>query len=171
MSEQWTIRLRAQPVTVGGFATASAAIEHASKHYLDPMERWEQLQPSARESIAQARQIAETHGKVSPPYYAFLATTSNAYLACVRAETEAAVRVERVSYVDLRGQKVTRIDSVTKAGVYAAFAVVPADQVSDLRTAMRQYNRKIKNPRARDYLDWAHTRLTARLGGTRFSDD
>lgn len=171
MSEQWTIRLRAQPLTVGGFATAQAAREHANKHYLDPKERWEQLQPSARESIAQAQQIAETHGKVSLPYYAFLAATSNAYLACVRAETEAAVRAERVSYVDRRGQKVTRIDTVTKAGVYAAFAVVPGDQVSDLRTAMRRYNRKIKSPRPRDYLDWAHAHLMARLGGTWFADD
>jgi hypothetical protein len=171
MSEQWTIRLRAQPVTVGGFATVQAAHKHADKHYLNPMERWEQLQPSARESIAQARQIAETHGKVSPSYYAFVATVSVAYLGCVRAETEAAVRVAQVAYVDQRGQKVSRIDTVTKTGIYAAFSVVPSDQVSDLRTAMRQYNRKIKNPRARDYLDWAHARLTARLGGTRFSDD
>jgi len=171
MSEQWTIRLRAQPVTVGGFATPQAALEHASKHYLNPTERWEQLQPSARESIAQARQIAETHGKVSPSYYTFLATIANAYVACVRAETEAAVRVELVSYVDLRRQKVTRIDTVTKVGIYAAFSVVPSDQVSDLRTAMRQYTRTIKNPRPRDYLDWAHAHLTARLRGARFSDD
>jgi hypothetical protein len=171
MSEQWTIRLRAQPVTVGGFATAQAAHKHADKHYLDPMERWEQLQPSARESIAQARQIAETHGKVSPSYNALVATASAAYLSCVRAETEAAVRVEQVAYTDDLGQRVSRIETVTKAGVYAAFSVVPSDQVSDLRTAMRQYNRKIKNPRPSDYRDWAHARLTARLAGVRFSDD
>jgi hypothetical protein len=171
MSEQWTILLRAQPVTVGGFATAQATYKHADKHYLNPTERWEQLQPSARESIAQAREIAETHGKVSPSYYAFLGAASVAYLGCVRAETEAAVRVEQVTYVDERGQKVSRIDTVTKAGIYAAFSVVPSVQVSDLRTAMRQYNRKIKNPRPSDYLDWAHARLTVRLRGARFSDD
>ncbi|HEX4417256.1 MAG TPA: hypothetical protein VH165_05115 [Kofleriaceae bacterium] len=171
MSEQWTIRLRAQPVTVGGFATVQAAHKHADKHYLNPMERWDQLQPSARESIAKARQIAETHGKVSPSYYAFVATVSVAYLGCVRAETEAAVRVEQVACMDLRGQKVSRIETVTKVGIYAAFSVIPADQVSDLRTAMRQYNRKIKNPRPSDYLDWAHAHLTARLRGARFSDD
>lgn len=171
MNEQWTILLRAQPVTVGGFATAQAAHNHADKHYLNPTEHWEQLQPSARESMAQARQIAKAHGKVSPSYYAFLASVSGAYVGCVRAETQAAVRVEQVRYMDQRGQKVSRIDTVTRAGIYAAFSVTSGDQVSDLRTAMRQYNRKIKNPRPSDYLHWAHTRLTARLGGARFSDD
>jgi hypothetical protein len=171
MSEQWTILLRAQPVTVGGFATQYAADQHADKHYLNPKERWEQLQPSARESAAQARQIAETHGKVSPSYYAFLASVSGVYVGCVRAETQAAVRVEQVRYMDQRGQKVSRIDTVTRAGIYAVFSGSSGDQVSDLRTAMRQYNRTIKNPRPRDYLHWAHTRLTARLGGARFSDD
>ena len=170
MSEQWTIRLRAQPVAVGGFANSQATREHVAKHYLDPAERWEQLQPNARESIVQAQQLAETHGKVSPPYYAFLDATAVGYLSCVRIETETAVRVERVSYVDQRGLKVQRIDAVTKLGVYAAFSVVPKGQVSDLRTAMRQYPRAIKNPRPSDYLSWAHAHLTTRLRGGRFSD-
>ena len=144
MSEQWTIRLRSQPVAVGGFSKAQSTRDHVAKHYLNPAERWEQLEPAARDSIVQARQLEETHGKVSPPYYAFLDTTALSYLSRVRAETEAAVRVEVVSYLDQRGQKVQRIDAVTKLGVYAAFSVVPNGQVSDLRTAMRQYPRTIK---------------------------
>ena len=171
MSEQWTLRLRSQPVIVGGFATAQAKRDHAQKHYLNPTERWEQLQPSARESITKARELAELHGKVSPPFYAFLDTTSVAYVGCVRAETETAVRVEQVAYVDQRRQRVQRIDVVTKSGVYAVFSAVPRDQVSDLRTAMRLYSRAIKNPRPIDYLNLAHARLSARLRGARFSDD
>ena len=171
MSEPWTIRLRSQPVAVGGFAKSQSTRDHVAKHYLNPTERWEQLQASARESIAQARQIAETHGRVSPPYYAFLDTTSVGYLACVRTQTEAAVRVEQVAYIDQRGQKVQRIEAVSKLGVYAAFSVVPHDQVSELRTAMRQCRRTIKNPRPSDYLSWAHEHLTARLRGARFTDD
>ena len=171
MSEQWTIRLRSQPFAVGGFAKSQATRDHVAKHYLNPLERWDQLELSVRASIVQGRQIVETHGKVSPPYYAFLDSASVGYLGCVRAETEAAVRVEQVTYLDRRGQKVHRIDAVTKLGVYAVFSVVPHDQVSDLRTAMRQYHRTIKNPRPSDYLSWAHEHLTARLQGARFADD
>jgi hypothetical protein len=171
MSEQWTIRLRSQPVLVSGFDTSQAAREHVAKHYLDPKERWEQLQPKTRESIAQAQQVAGTHGKVSEPFFALLDATAVVYLVCVRAETETAVRVEQITYVDQRGQRVQRIDTVTKSGVYAAFSVVPRNEVSDLRTAMRQYHRTIKNPRPGDYLNWAHARLSARLSGARFSDD
>lgn len=171
MSERWIIRLRSQPVTVGGFATVPATRDHAHKHYLNPTERWQQLQPNARESITKAREIAEVHGKVSPSFYAFLDATSVAYLECVRAETEVAVRVESVAFVDQRGQRVQRIDTVTKSGVYAVFSAVPHDQVSDLRTAMRLYRREIKNPRPLDFLNAAHARLSARLRGARFSDD
>jgi hypothetical protein len=171
MSEAWTIRLRSQPVAVSGFARSQATRDHVAKHYLNPTERWEQLQSIAREAMIQARQIAEAHGKVSPRYYAFLDTISVGYLACVRSETEAAVRVEQVAYVDQRGQRVQRINAVTKLGVYAVFSVVRHDQVSDLRTAMRQYRRTIKNPRPSDYLSWAHEHLTARLRGARFTDD
>jgi len=171
MSEQWTIRLRSQPFAVSGFAKSQATREHVAKHYLNPIERWDQLRPNARESIAEARRLAEAHSKVSPAYYAFLDATSVGYLSCVRAETEAAVRVEPVSYVDQRGQKVQRIDAVTKLGVYAVFSVVPNCQVSDLRTAMRRYPRPIKNPRPSDYLSWAHAHLATRLRGGRFSDD
>ncbi len=171
MIEPWTIRLRAQSVAVGGFAKPQSARDHVAKHYLNPAERWEQLQPSARESIVQARQIAETHGRVSPPYYALLDTASVGYLACVRAETRAAVRVEQVAYIDQQGQKIQRIEAVSKLGVYAAFSVAQHDQVSELRTAMRQCRRTIKNPRPNDYLSWAHEHLTARLRGAKFTDD
>jgi hypothetical protein len=171
MSEQWTIQLRSKPVAVCGFAKPQSTRDHVVKHYLNPIERWDQLQPHARESIVQERQIVESHGKVSPPYYAFLDGASVGYLGCVRTETESAVRVEPVTYMDQRGQKVQRIDAVTKLGVYAVFSAVPHDQVSDLRTAMRQYRRTIKNPRPSDYLSWAHEHLTARLRGARFTDD
>jgi hypothetical protein len=171
MSEQWTIRLRSQPVAVRGFAKVTAARDHAERHYLNPTERWEQLLPSARESIVKAREIADVHGKVSPPFYAFVDAASVSYVGCVRAETEAAVRVEPVVHVDERGQRVQRIDTVTKSGVYAVFSAVPHGQVSDLRTAMRPCSRAIKNPRPIDYLNSAHARLSARLRGARFSDD
>lgn len=167
MSEQWTIQLNSQPLAVVGFAIARSAQRHAEKHYLNPLEHWEQIQPSAQESITQARQIA----KLSEQYFAFLDKVSAAYLSCVRFETKAAELAGQVSYEDERGQCVQRIDVVTKNGVYAAFAVVPHGQLSDLRTAMRLSIRAIKSPRRSDFYDKAHAQLMARLSGARFSDD
>lgn len=171
MSEQWTIQLNSHPVTVAGFAVARSAQRHAEKHYLNPPEYWEQIQSSARDSIAQARQLTKAHGAGSGQYLAFLDKVSAAYLGCVRLETKAAELAGQVSYVDERGQAVQRIDVVTKNGVYAAFSVVPAGQVSDLRTAMRLSIRTIKSPRRSDFYDKARAQLTARLSGAKFSDD
>jgi hypothetical protein len=171
MSEQWTIQLNSQPVTVAGFATSRSAQRHAEKHYLKPWEHWDQIQPSARESIAQARQIEKTHGVVSEQYFAFLDKVSPAYLGCVRVETKTAELTAQVPYVDERGLTVQRIAVVTKNGVYAAFSVVPHGQVSDLRTAMRPSIRTIKTPRRSDFYEKARAQLMARLSGAKFSDD
>ncbi len=171
MSDQWTIQLLSRPLAVAGFAKPHSARAHVLKHYLNPMERWEQVEPDARGAISQAKQVGETHGKVSPQYYAFADASVPSYVRCVRVETEQAVRVLPVPYVDQKGQRVRRIEAVTRSGVYAAFSEVPDDQVSDLRTAMRQYYRSIKNPRSSDFLIWAHAHLNARLQGARFSDD
>jgi hypothetical protein len=171
MSEQWTIQLNSQPLSVAGFAVARSAQRHAEKHYLNPPEYWEQIQPSARESIAQARQVTKSHGPASREYFAFLEKVSVAYLGCVRVETKAAELAGQVSYVDERGQNVQRIDVVTKNGVYAAFSVVPQGQVSDLRTAMRLSIRTIKSPTRRHFFEKARAQLLARLSGAQFSDD
>ena len=171
MSEQWVIQLNSQPMPVTGFSTARAAQRHAEKHYLNTQEYWEQIQPGAKESISKSREIAKTHGSVSEQYFTFLGKVSVAYLGCVSVETRAAELVAQVSYIDEREQNVQRIDVVTKNGVYAAFSVVPHGQVSDLRTAMRLSIRAIKSPRRSDFYEKARAQLSARISGTKFSDD
>lgn len=171
MTTEWTIRHRSNPVTVSGFARAQNALDHTRKHYLAPRERWEHVDPNATEARRAADRVAKEHGAVSPAFYAFLAEVAVAYVACVRAETETAVRVELVSYVDESGRRVKRLEVVTRNGVYASFSAFPADGMSDLRTALRHCVRTIKNPRAADFLNCAHARLAARLAGARFSDD
>ena len=168
MSQKWQIRVRDELVEVSGFERPQRAREHVRKHFLDKSERWELVatEPGPAGFRGPLHDAEEAAGrKVSPEIFKILDEATVCYERSVEKNTAGAEAIRTVPYThthDSKGKPYPALGVVSRAGIFSAFF---RGAVSDLRTSFRPRPGRSHRgpPRARDYLNSAHTYLDRKL--------
>jgi hypothetical protein len=163
----WFLRLGNQPaVPVTGFLDPTKGRDHASRHFLDPKERWEDLRP--------VRVPAEYRASLHEPSLdaattaAVLDDATNDYVAVVKRGTTGQLlsRVllgTRMNEGELRSRHQV-LSGASQLGIYFGFAFRPGS-VSHLTTAYRPYPGVVRGPlRTQDFYQAALRKLQLSAG-------